>query len=161
VPEHLGVLFVCLGNICRSPTAEGVFRHLVEAAALEKQIEADSAGTGDWHVGSLPDPRTIAAARRRGYRLQHRARQLVSADLDRFDFLVAMDHDNLVGIARIAGNRTTRATRALLRSFDPTAKPTDEVPDPYTGGRDGFELVLDQCERACRGLLEHVRSRFA
>ena len=151
------ILFVCLGNICRSPTAEGVFRKLVADAGLRDRVTIDSAGTGNWHVGELPDPRTREAAARRGIVLDHHARQLVAADLDRFDLLLAMDGSNLAAIARLARGRTT-PRYALLLSFDPDATPDADVPDPYAGGTDGFELVLDQCERACRGLLAHVRA---
>ena len=150
------VLFVCLGNICRSPTAEGVFRKLVADAGLADRVTIDSCGTGSWHVGELPDPRTCEAAARRGIVLDHRARQLVVADLERFDLLLAMDGSNLAAIERLASGRAT-PRRALLRSFDADAEPNADVPDPYAGGRDGFEEVLDQCERACRGLLAHVR----
>jgi protein-tyrosine phosphatase len=151
------ILFVCLGNICRSPTAEGVMARLVAEAGLAGRIELDSAGTGAWHIGELPDPRTREAARRRGIELSHRARQLRREDLERFDLLVAMDADNLRNMQRLAGPRP-RAGLHLLRSFDPTAPAGAIVPDPYAGGEAGFEEVLDICERACAGLLAHVRA---
>jgi protein-tyrosine phosphatase len=156
----LAVLFVCLGNICRSPTAEGVFRRLVADAGLSERIAIDSAGTGGWHVGEPPDPRSVETAAARGYVLDHRARLLVAADLDRFDYVLAMDRDNLAAIERLAGGRTVRATRRLLRAFDCAAERDAEVPDPYAGGRAGFEHVVDLCERGCRGLLEDVRTRL-
>lgn len=152
------ICFVCLGNICRSPTAEGVMRALVTEAGLAGTIVIDSAGTGSWHIGEQPDPRTREAAARRGIELEHLARQFTRADFDRFDLVLAMDRANLEVLERLAGARTRPAVR-LLRSFDPTAPEGAEVPDPYyAGGRAGFEEVLDQCERACAGLLAYVRS---
>ena len=145
------ICFVCLGNICRSPTAEAVMRMLA-ARAGRTDLELDSAGTGAWHAGELPDPRTREAARSRGIELTHRARQFATADLDRFDLVLAMDVANLAHLRGVIGTRTTPDLR-LFRSFDPTAPVGAEVPDPYSGGRDGFEIVLDQCERACAGLL--------
>lgn len=154
------ICFVCLGNICRSPTAHGVMERLVEAAGLAAQVAIDSAGTAAYHIGELPDERSRAAARRRGIELTHHARQFVRADLDRFDLVVAMDHQNLQRLSQLAGARTAPPI-VLLRSFDPTAAPGAEVPDPWGGGEDGFDEVLDQCERACRGLLAHVRERLS
>lgn len=155
------ICFVCMGNICRSPTAEGVMARLVAEAGLSERIALDSAGTGGWHVGELPDPRTRAAAKRRGLELVHRARQLTRADLERFDLLVVMDRDNLRNVRALAAGRPAEVAQiALLRSFDPEAPEGAEVPDPYTGGADGFEQVLDQCERACAGLLAHLRARL-
>lgn len=145
-----------MGNICRSPTAHGVMEKLVRDAGLAECITIDSAGTGAWHVGELPDARSRAHAKRRGLHLDHRARQLVLADLERFDLLLVMDEDNLRHVQRMVGRRE-RPRVALLRSFDPTAPAGAEVPDPYAGGAAGFEEVLDQCERACAGLLDHVR----
>ena len=153
------ICFVCLGNICRSPTAEGVFRALVQAAELDDKLTIDSAGTGAWHVGELPDPRSREAAARRGYDLTHRARKFTAADFDRFDLVLAMDRDNFDSLQRLARGRTHIPVIRLLRSFDVEAPVEAEVPDPYSGEDDGFEEVLDICERACRGLLDHVRSR--
>jgi protein-tyrosine phosphatase len=153
------ICFVCLGNICRSPTAEGVFRKLVGDARIETRLTIDSAGTGAWHVGELPDARSREAASRRGYDLTHRARKFTSDDFDRFDLVLAMDRDNYDSLQRLARGRTHVPMIQLLRSFDLTAPADAEVPDPYSGEDDGFEDVLDICERACRGLLEHVRSR--
>ena len=153
------ICFVCLGNICRSPTAHGVMARLVDDAGLTAAIAIDSAGTAAYHVGELPDERSRAAARRRGIELTHRARQFIRADLDRFDLVVAMDLMNLGRLKELAGDRTAPPL-VLLRSFDPTAEPGAEVPDPWGGGDDGFEEVLDQCERACTGLLAHVLERL-
>ncbi len=152
------VVFVCLGNICRSPTAEGVFARMVRDAGLADRVTIDSAGTGDWHVGELADPRTRAAARRRGIELTHRARQFTRADFTQFDLIVVMDANNLRDVKRL--DAATPAEVRMLRSFDPEAPVDAPVPDPYSGGEAGFEEVLDLCERACAGLLAHVKSRL-
>ena len=154
------VCFVCTGNICRSPTAEGVMRHLVERAGLSAHIELDSAGTGPWHVGELPDDRARAAGTRRGYAIDSVARQIAKGDFARFDYLVALDRSHQRDLERLAP-RDARASVVLLRSFDPSAPRGAQVPDPYYGGEDGFEEVLDQCEAACRGFLEHLAREHA
>jgi len=149
------VLFVCLGNICRSPLAEGVFTHLVSEAGLDGRFAIDSAGTGAWHAGERPDPRSIAVAEAHGVRLPGRARQVTPEDLRRFDVVVAMDRDNLAeleGLSRSAGGT---ARLHLLREFDPDAD-GDEVPDPYYGGPSGFEKVYAMVHAACRGLLDEL-----
>jgi protein-tyrosine phosphatase len=146
------ILFVCLGNICRSPTAEAVMRVLARDAG--KDVELDSAGTGSWHVGEAADPRTRKVAARRGYPIDHRARQLSSDDFGRFDLILAMDRQNLADIEQLARDVEHVPRIALFRSYDPTADSGAEVPDPYSGGAVGFERVVDICERACRGLLE-------
>ena len=152
------VLFVCLGNICRSPTAEGVVRVLAAREAPELALEVDSAGTAGYHVGEPPDARTRAAARRRGYDLERlRARVIEPADFERFDLLLAMDEDNL----RVLRRRAPEQAQARLRLFLEFAPGQDvrEVPDPYYGGANGFEEVLDLVEAAARGLLTHLRQR--
>jgi protein-tyrosine phosphatase len=154
------ICFVCLGNICRSPTAEGVFRKFAEDAKIHHKLTIDSAGTGAWHIGEEPDRRSREAAMRRGYVLDHRARTFVAADFDRFDLVLAMDRDNYDNLERLARGRTHAPVIQMLRSFDNTAPADAEVPDPWYGDADGFDEVLDICERACRGLLEHVRSRM-
>jgi protein-tyrosine phosphatase len=157
------ILFVCLGNICRSPTAEGVMRALVREAGLEDVVEIDSAGTGSWHVGNAPDERSTAAARGRGITLEGAARQVTVADFERFDLIVAMDGSNRRELERMAPDHEARAQVRLLREYDPqaVAEADVDVPDPYYGGEDGFEHVLDVVERACRGLLDEVRERIA
>ncbi len=147
------ILFVCMGNICRSPTAEAVMSKLASEAGVA--LELDSAGTGSWHVGELPDERSQAAAAKRGYRLTHRARQLTTADFARFDLIVVMDRDNLAHVERLARGADVPPVK-LLRHYEPDPDEPD-VPDPYGGGGEAFDRVLDICERACRGLLEHVR----
>ena len=147
------ILFVCMGNICRSPTAEGVMRAFVRP---EDEIAIDSAGTGGWHIGELPDERSRDAAKRRGYDLTHRARQFTRADFDRFDLILCMDRDNLAHVQRMAAGRAEPPVR-LLRHYERGAPDDAEVPNPYGGMGDDFDHVLDICERACRGLLEHLR----
>jgi protein-tyrosine phosphatase len=153
------ILFVCLGNICRSPTAEGTMRALVREAGLQEQIEIDSAGTGGWHVGEAPDRRATQAARARGIALEGTARQVTPEDFDDFDLLVAMDRSNLRALRQLALGEEERARLRLLREFDPaSAGESDlDVPDPYYGAGDGFEEVLDLVGAACAGLLEQIR----
>jgi protein-tyrosine phosphatase len=156
----LRLSFVCLGNICRSPTAEAVMRHLVREAGLSEQILIDSAGTGDWHVGQPRDRRSAEVGRRRGMPLGGTARQFQPGDFARFDYVLAMDRQNLQNLRRLAPDDAARAKVHLLRAFEgaPGAGAgSDEVPDPYYGGPDGFDEVIDICERACRGLLAHLR----
>ena len=150
------ILFVCLGNICRSPTAEVVFRTLAAREAPELSIEVQSAGTAGYHIGEPPDVRAQEAARRRGYDMSSlRARIVEPADFERFDMILAMDRDNLRVLRRRAP-ATTRARLSLFLEFAPEAGTTD-VPDPYYGGPNGFEEVLDLVEIASRGLLDHIR----
>ncbi len=149
------VLFVCLGNICRSPTAEGVFRHKLRAVGLEGQVQVDSAGTGDWHVGKAPDSRTRQAAQRRGYDLSaQRARQVEVADFQRFDLILAMDQSNLRNLQALRPAGARADLDLYLRRFDLAL---DEVPDPYYGGEDGFEQVLDLIEQASDALLIEIK----
>jgi protein-tyrosine phosphatase len=152
------LLFVCMGNICRSPTAEGVMRHLLAEQGLADAVEIDSAGTGAWHAGCAPDPRAAAAARARGIVLDGAARQVAPADFERFDLVLAADRANVADLRAVAPPGTEHRIR-LLREFDPASEgaPDLDVPDPYYGGERGFEDVLDLVEAACRGLLDHVR----
>jgi protein-tyrosine phosphatase len=150
--------FVCLGNICRSPTAEAVMRKLVADAGLEKQILIDSAGTGDWHVGEPRDRRSSEVGLRRGIPLSGRARHFVAGDFCRFDYVLAMDRQNHANLLKLASDPAERAKVLLLRSFDPdVVEGADEVPDPYYGGAEGFDAVFDICLAACGGLLAHLR----
>jgi protein-tyrosine phosphatase len=153
----VSVCFVCLGNICRSPTAEGVMTWLLESEGLAELVAVDSAGTAAYHAGELPDSRSRAAAGRRGIALEHRARQFQAQDWGRFDLVLAMDRDNLADLTRSAPDEAARTKLRLLRSFDPSALAGASVPDPYYGGAEGFDEVLDQCERACRGLIAWLR----
>jgi len=156
------LLFVCLGNICRSPTAEGVMRHLLVEEALLEAVEIDSAGTGDWHVGHAPDHRSAGAAASRGIELTGQARQIAPADFESYDLILAMDRSNHDDLLALAPNEDVRERIRLLREYDPEAVAAGalEVPDPYYGGEDGFEDVLDLVTRACQGLLDaEVRPR--
>jgi protein-tyrosine phosphatase len=154
------VLFVCLGNICRSPTAEGVMRRLVSEAGLEEQIAIDSAGTGAWHVGEPPDERATETARRRGIVLESVARQVRLEDFERFDLILAMDASNQHALRQMAPDGASREKVRLLREFDPASSGLDDldVPDPYYDSERGFELVLDQVQAACEGLLDYARA---
>jgi protein-tyrosine phosphatase len=154
------LLFVCLGNICRSPTAEGTMRALVRDARLQDEIEMDSAGTGSWHVGSAPDERATAAAAARGIALQGAARRVRAEDFDDFDLIVAMDRANVDDLRQIAPSDAARARIRLLREFDPASAANGDldVPDPYYGEGDGFERVLDHVQAASAGLLAQLRA---
>jgi low molecular weight protein-tyrosine phosphatase len=156
------ILFVCLGNICRSPTAEATMRALVAKAGLEHEIEVDSAGTGAWHVGDPPDERAAEAAAARGIALTGAARQVTPQDFFDFDFLVAMDRSNLGVLWELAPGEAARSKARLLREFEPGRDGAArgralDVPDPYYGGARGFEEVLDIVDAGCRGLLEQIR----
>ncbi len=154
--DEVSVLFVCMGNICRSPTAEGVFARKVQEAALTDRIRIDSAGTHAYHIGNPPDPRTRQVALRRGYDLSRlRARKVEPVDLERFDHVLAMDADNLAGLERLM-TAGSRARVALFMDFAPSYGVSD-VPDPYYGGESGFERVLDMVEIAAEGLLQSIR----
>ena len=151
------LLFVCLGNICRSPAAEGVFLHHLQERGLSDRFVVDSAGTGSWHVGNPADRRMQAAAQRRGIHLPSRARQIELSDLGEFDLVLTMDDANLAAVTSLAeeaGARDSAQIRPMLsytKRFNET-----EVPDPYYGGDEGFEHVLDLLDDACTGLLEEL-----
>jgi protein-tyrosine phosphatase len=148
-----------MGNICRSPTAEGVMRSLLREQGLEDEIEIDSAGTGGWHAGAPPDARATEAAARRGITLEGAARQVRPRDFEDYDLVLAADRENLDDLRRIAPDDAARRKIRLLREFDPASRGDLDVPDPYYGGPGGFEEVLDLVEAACRGLLEEIRPR--
>ena len=151
------VCFVCLGNICRSPQAEGIFRKLVREAGVEAQFHIASAGTGAWHVGEDADPRTRAASARRGVPLQHRAQQFRAEHFADFDHILAMDRHNLANLREIAPDEAARLKVRLLRDHDP--KGSGDVPDPYSDGPQGFDHVFSLCEAACMGLLAELTAR--
>ena len=154
------VLFVCMGNICRSPTAEAVFRNQVRAAGLQEAIAIDSAGTHDYHIGEPPDPRTRQAASRRGYDMSMlRGRQVSRSDFRKFDYVLAMDESNLSGLKRMRPQDFDGHLGLFLAFARHHAE--REVPDPYYGGALGFENVLNMVEDAAQGLLEHIRQTHA
>lgn len=151
------VLFVCLGNICRSPLAEGIFKHLVEKGDLSDKIGVESAGTSGWHIGEPPDPRSIDVARENGILLDSYGRKAVSNDFDEFDYIIAMDRNNFHDMKSLPGSRKAGAAKLyLMRDFDDIGLGQD-VPDPYYGGEDGFTLVFELLERSCINLLEEIK----
>lgn len=153
----LRVCFVCMGNICRSPIAEAVMRHLVREAGLSAEIDVDSAGTSGWHIGEPPDQRAVDAAAKVGVRMAHRGRQFTRADFDRFDLVLVMDLENRTELLRLAPNGDEAAKVRLLRSFDPDAQSAIEIADPYYGSTQDFDHVVSEVEASCRGLLDHIR----
>lgn len=156
---RVSVCFVCLGNICRSPTAEGVFRALLAKENLASEVEVDSAGTAAYHTGEQADPRSRMFATKRGYELTSIARQFVADDFESFDYILAMDEQNLTDLkSRARSLGVAPNYLGLFRDFDKSAPKGSSVPDPYYGGDAGFNEVLDQCERACRGLILHLRT---
>lgn len=160
--DTVSVLFVCLGNICRSPLAAGVFEAAARARGPGPAFEVDSAGTGAYHTGEPPDPRSRAVAAHHGIRLPGVARQVTQSDFDDFDVIVAMDRSNRRWLERQRGPGTRAGTAriVMMRDFDPDADSPD-VPDPYYGGADGFERVYRILERCCDGLLEELSNRPA
>jgi len=147
------ILFVCMGNICRSPSAEGVFRHVLARRAPELQVEIDSAGTHDYHVGEAPDARALAAARRRGIDISRlRARRVATEDFERFDLILAMDEENLLELKRRAQASYHERIRLMMEYAPGVGR--SAVPDPYYGGEQGFEDVLDLLEEAAGGLID-------
>ncbi|MDR1742630.1 MAG: low molecular weight phosphotyrosine protein phosphatase [Dysgonamonadaceae bacterium] len=153
--DKIRILFVCLGNICRSPAAEGIMKKLIEENGLEDAVEVDSAGLSDWHEGELPDSRMRSHGRRRGYDFCSRSRPLERADFERFDYIIVMDSSNYTAALSLA--RTDEDKKKLRRMTDFSSRFSyDHVPDPYYSGASGFELVLDLLEDACGGLLDFI-----
>jgi protein-tyrosine phosphatase len=155
------IVFVCLGNICRSPMAESVLADRLARRGLARDVEVTSAGTGGWHVGNGADRRAVTALNGRGYRTAHRARQFRSADFVDFDLVVALDEDNERDLRRLAPDAHEAAKIRLLRSFDPAADGDVTIPDPYYGSPEDFEEALDLIEAACDGLVGWVGEEIA
>ena len=157
--KPIRVLFVCTGNICRSPSAEGVFRHYVAKAGLSDRVQTDSAGTHDFHVGDTPDPRAQKAATQRGYDLSRMyGRQVIRRDFIEFDYVLAMDQLNMKQLARLAPPEHAHKLRLFMEFAYGSS--VSEIPDPYHGSAEDFEKVLDMLEAAAEGLLDHVRAQL-
>lgn len=155
--EKYKILFVCLGNICRSPAAEGIFRSLVESVGLSDRFEIDSAGTGRYHIGDLPDSRMRRQASKRGINLDHRCRQVSDDDFGHFDMIIGMDDSNISNLRRMAPSvESQNKIHRMAEFIDPSRFAYDHVPDPYYEGTEGFELVLDLLEDSCSRLLESL-----
>jgi protein-tyrosine phosphatase len=157
--DTISVLFVCLGNICRSPLAEAVFRKVVTEEGLEARFRIDSAGTSGYHDGEPPDPRTSEVAARRGVEVIGTSRRVTGGDVEAFDYLIVMDEENRRAVARLVDDSPRNPEVRLFREFDPRTDGSMDVPDPYFGGPRGFEDVHDLVERSARGLLDHLRER--
>jgi protein-tyrosine phosphatase len=151
--------FVCLGNICRSPTAEGIFQHLVNERGLQPYFEIDSAGTSAYHIGESANSKSQAIANKHGVTLHSKARRFESFDLGYFDLIIAMDKENLSNILQLDSKNEHDEKIILLREFDPTPE-HKEVPDPYNGGINGFENVFDVVERSCENLLDELEKHI-
>lgn len=152
------ILFVCLGNICRSPAAEGIFLHKVEQRNLSNLFEVDSAGTSGYHQGELPDKRMRHHGQLRGYCFNSRSRKFVASDFDKFDYIVCMDESNVGNVTQLAV--TLQEKDKIYRMTDFLRQKThDHVPDPYYSGAEGFELVIDLLEDACEGLLDYLTDK--
>lgn len=155
------VLFVCLGNICRSPLAEGILKQRVKEEGLENKIYVESAGTSGWHIGEPPDPRSMDVAMKNGFRLNSLGRKAIAEDFETFDYIIAMDKSNYTDLQRIgrtAGDDA--ATLYLMRDFDDIGRGKD-VPDPYYGGNDGFDRVYEMLDRSCRNLLIEIKEKYS
>ncbi|HEY0743949.1 MAG TPA: low molecular weight protein-tyrosine-phosphatase [Chryseosolibacter sp.] len=148
------VLFVCLGNICRSPLAEAIFKHKVKQRGIEHSIEADSCGTSNYHIGDNPDPRTIANAKKNGVAIEHCGRQLSVDDLEDFDYILAMDSSNFTNIHRLLKDEKHKPKIQMMRDYDPQGK--GDVPDPYYGGEKNFQEVFDILDRTMEGFLDKL-----
>lgn len=154
------VLFVCLGNICRSPLAEGVFKQRVREAGLQNKILVESAGTSGWHIGEPPDPRSVDVARENGIELNSYGRKAINNDFQDFDYIIAMDQNNYADLKNLPGSAEEGSAKLLLmRNFDSIGQGKD-VPDPYYGGTNGFKNVFEMLDRSCRNLLEEIKESY-
>lgn len=153
--DKIRVLFVCLGNICRSPLAEAVFKHKITDNGLDDRVESDSCGTSNYHIGDPPDPRTIANARKNGVAIDHCGRQFTEQDFETFDYILAMDRSNFVNILRLPNAEKFKEKVQLMRDYDPFGG--GEVPDPYYGGDRGFQEVFEILDRSLDKFIRHLR----
>ena len=159
--QDVSVLFVCLGNICRSPLGEGVLAHRLEEADLSDRVHVDSAGTGTWHQGEPPDPRSTDVAMRHGISLRGRARRVRAEDFNEFDYIFAMDRSNLRDLRHLESQADGGALLSLFREFDPHPDGDLDVPDPYYGGADGFDLMFEMIDRTCASFVQHLLSELS
>ncbi len=159
--HDISILFVCLGNICRSPLGEGVLAHRLEEEDLSDRVRVDSAGTGAWHQGEPPDPRSTDVALRHGITLGGRARRVSVEDFHEFDYILAMDRSNLQDLRHLESQGEGGALLTLFREFDPQQDGDLDVPDPYYGGPDGFDLMFDMVDRTCAAFVEHLLSELS
>ena len=157
----VSVLFVCLGNICRSPLGEGVLAHRLEEEDLSSRVRVDSAGTGAWHLGEPPDPRSTEVALRHGIALRGLARRVSVEDFHEFDYIFAMDRANLQDLRHLESQVEEGARLNLFREFDPDKDGDLDVPDPYYGGPDGFDVMFDMIDRTCAAFVEHLVSELS
>lgn len=159
--HDVSVLFVCLGNICRSPLAEGILAHRLEEEGLSDRVRVDSAGTGAWHQGEPPDPRSTEVAMRHGVVLRGPARRVRAEDFHEFDYIFAMDRSNLRDLRQLEPERDGGALLTLFSDFDPCQDGELDVPDPYYGGADGFELMFEIIDRSCAAFVDHLLSELS
>ena len=159
--HDVSILFVCLGNICRSPLGEGVLAHRLEEEDLSNRVRVDSAGTGAWHQGEPPDPRSTEVAIRHGITLRGRARRVSAEDFHEFDYILAMDRTNLEDLRHLESQGEGGALLTLFREFDPQQDGDLDVPDPYYGGPDGFDLMFDMVDRTCTAFVKHLLSELS
>ncbi len=159
--KKIRLLFVCLGNICRSPAAEGIMAGIVEKNDLQDIIEVDSAGTSGWHEGDLPDERMRSHGEKRGYDFCSRARKFRRSDFDDFDYIIVMDQNNYTTVKSMASSPEQADKIHLMTDYAVQYSSLDEIPDPYYGGSSGFELVLDLLEDACEGLLQSIKKDYS
>lgn len=158
--ENINLVFVCLGNICRSPAAEGIMKKMIENEGLEKRVFVDSAGTSNWNEGKAPDERMTLHGKKRGYDFCSVARTFRSSDFDKFDYILVMDNNNYMNVKKLASTEEEVSKIHRMTDFSKDFSDHDHVPDPYYGGDDGFNLVMDLLEDAAKGLLEEIKTKL-
>lgn len=158
--ENINLLFVCLGNICRSPAAEGIMKKMIEDEGLENRVFVDSAGTSNWNEGKTPDERMRLHGTKRGYDFCTIARSFRSSDFEKFDYILVMDNNNYMNVKKLASSEEDVSKIHRMTDFSSKFSDHDHVPDPYYGGDDGFNLVMDLLEDAAKGLLEEVKTKL-